>query len=67
MPLVTTEAPKTDSEQATQLPPNGMSSPVFPTPPSPTLNRAKCKYEILLATYRCTSSHVHPSDLLNWY
>ncbi|KAG2184750.1 hypothetical protein INT43_000663 [Umbelopsis isabellina] len=41
MPLVTTEVPKTDSEQATQLPPNGISSPVFPTPPSPTLNRAK--------------------------
>jgi hypothetical protein len=65
MPLVTTEKPKTDSELATQLPPTGISSPVFPTPPSPTLSRAKCDYEILLATHRCTSTHVYPSDLLN--
>ncbi|KAG2188416.1 hypothetical protein INT44_001169 [Umbelopsis vinacea] len=41
MPFVKTEPSNIDSELAAQMPPTGFTSPVFPTPPSPTLNRAK--------------------------
>lgn len=50
MQLASTEPSNNDSEMAAQMSPTGITSPVFPTPSSPTLNRAKCKRTLLLAT-----------------